>query len=94
MRPFFNLRLPAMLFLPVLLPVVASPSRAQTLVPTAAAHAAATAIATPAPRKTLTGKERLGEKWTDEQRINNCKVPADKRGTTPRPAACASVPAS
>jgi hypothetical protein len=37
----------------------------------------------------LTGKERLGEKWEDEQRIDNCKVPLDKRGTKPRPDSCA-----
>ena len=40
-----------------------------------------------APR-VLTGKERLGPKWTDEQRIDNCKVPVEKRGTKPRPSAC------
>ena len=45
----------------------------------------------PAPT-TLTGKERLGEKWKDEQRIDNCKVPADKRGTRPRPSTCPHVP--
>ncbi len=45
------------------------------------------AIAGEAPA-TLTGKERLGRKWTDEQRIDNCNVPIDKRGTKPRPAAC------
>jgi hypothetical protein len=38
--------------------------------------------------KTLTGKERLGEKWKDEQRIDNCKVPPDKRGARPRPDTC------
>ena len=36
----------------------------------------------------LTGKERLGEKWKDEQRIDNCKVPPDKRGARPRPDTC------
>jgi hypothetical protein len=36
-------------------------------------------------KATLTGKERLGEKWTDEQRLDNCNVPAGKRGTRPRP---------
>jgi hypothetical protein len=41
----------------------------------------------PTPR---TGKERLGEKWKDEQRIDNCNVPVDKRGTKPRPEACPS----
>ena len=42
----------------------------------------------------LTGKERLGPKWTDEQRIDNCKVPVDKRGTKPRPSGCAKTPSS
>src|SRR5262245_66496206 len=32
----------------------------------------------------LTGKERLGRKWMDEQRIDNCKVPIDKRGAKAR----------
>jgi hypothetical protein len=41
---------------------------------------------------TLTGKERLGPKWTDEQRIDNCKVPVDKRGTKARSSACPHVP--
>ena len=39
----------------------------------------------------LTGKERLGKKWMDEQRIENCKVPIDKRGTKPRPSICHHV---
>jgi hypothetical protein len=43
---------------------------------------------------TLTGKERLGPKWTDEQRIDNCNVPIDKRGSKPRPVACPHDPAS
>ena len=34
--------------------------------------------------RVLTGKERLGRKWMDDQRIDNCKVPIDKRGTKPR----------
>jgi len=41
--------------------------------------------------KVLTGKERLGPKWTDEQRIDNCNVPVEKRGTKPRPSACAQA---
>jgi hypothetical protein len=28
----------------------------------------------------------------DEQRIDNCKVPIDKRGTKPRPSTCHHVP--
>lgn len=43
---------------------------------------------------TLTGKERLGRKWTDEQRIDNCNVPLDKRGAKPRPTACSHTPSS
>jgi hypothetical protein len=27
----------------------------------------------------------------DEQRIDNCNVPVDKRGTKPRPSTCAHV---
>jgi hypothetical protein len=46
------------------------------------------------PRSGLTGKERLGPKWTDEQRIDNCHVPFDKRGSKPRPDRCPTNPAS
>lgn len=42
----------------------------------------------------LTGKERLGPKWTDEQRIDNCNVPLDRRGTRPRPDACENIPSN
>jgi hypothetical protein len=38
-----------------------------------------------------TGKERLGRKWMDEQRLDNCNVPPDKRGSKPRPDACPSA---
>jgi hypothetical protein len=41
---------------------------------------------------TLTGKERLGRKWMDEQRIDNCNVPVDKRGSKPRPSGCPHTP--
>jgi hypothetical protein len=61
-----------------------------------AAHAGAQdAAGQPAPRpasQTLTGKERLGRKWMDEQRIDNCNVPVDKRGSKPRPSVCPHVP--
>ena len=39
-------------------------------------------------RAQLTGKERLGEKWKDEQRVDNCKVPPDKQGPKARPDGC------
>jgi hypothetical protein len=32
-----------------------------------------------------TSKERLSNKAADEQRVDNCGVPVDQRGTTPRP---------
>jgi ribosomal protein L27 len=38
-----------------------------------------------------TAKERLGRKYADEQRVNNCKVPVEKRGSKPRPYQCHSV---
>ena len=37
---------------------------------------------------TRTAKERLGVKASDEQRIDNCKVPLDRRGSKPRPDEC------
>ena len=46
----------------------------------------------PSPPVVRTAKERLGGKWMDEQRIDNCKVPIDKSGTKPRPDACTNVP--
>jgi hypothetical protein len=45
-------------------------------------------------RPVLTGKEKLGPKWSDEQRIDNCHVPIDKRGTKARPSACQNAPSS
>jgi hypothetical protein len=37
---------------------------------------------------TRTGKERLGGKASDEQRVDNCKVPIDLRGPKPRSDQC------
>jgi hypothetical protein len=42
--------------------------------------------------KTL--KERLSDKASDEQRVDNCRVPPDKRGRTPRPDCPDEVPAT
>ena len=39
----------------------------------------------------VTAKERLSEKWNDEQRVDNCKVPVEKRGVKPRPDGCEQV---
>lgn len=38
-----------------------------------------------------TAKERLGKKSADKQRVNNCKVPIEKRGPKPRPDQCHKV---
>jgi hypothetical protein len=43
----------------------------------------------PAQAKVKTGKERLGEKASDEQRVDDCKVPPERRSRT-RPANCPS----
>jgi hypothetical protein len=51
------------------------------------AQESATRLPPSAPRQ-LTGKERLAEKWMDEQRTDNCKVPMDRRGSKPRPDGC------
>jgi hypothetical protein len=37
---------------------------------------------------TRTGKERLGGKASDEQRVDNCKVPQELRGPKPRADDC------
>jgi len=37
---------------------------------------------------TRTAKERLGGKASDQQRVDNCKVPLDRRGPKPRPDEC------
>jgi hypothetical protein len=59
-----------------------------------ASRVSTSAASTETPRATLTGKERLGRKWTDEQRIDNCHVPVDKRGIKPRSSACPGDPSS
>jgi hypothetical protein len=44
------------------------------------------------PARTI--KERLGNKASDEQRVNNCKVPLELRGPTPRPDGCRAASAT
>ncbi len=36
-----------------------------------------------------TGKERLGDKASDNQRVDDCRVPPEKRGRVQRPTECA-----
>jgi hypothetical protein len=75
------------LFTPVIILCFAGPAGAQNRAPVAAPASTQNAPAT------LTGKERLGRKWMDEQRIDNCNVPIDKRGTKPRSISCHHIPA-
>ena len=51
-----------------------------------------TETAVPANGSSRTGKERMGRKWMDEQRIDNCNVPVAKRGSKPRPGNCPHSP--
>ena len=76
-------------FVAVLLIGVAPAASAQDIQP---GKVKPSAVTLPANGISLTGKERLGRKWMDEQRIDNCKVPLNKRGTKPRPSACPHVP--
>ncbi len=49
---------------------------------------AQTAAEAPASTDVETLKERLSDKASDEQRVDNCKVPLDRRGTKARPEGC------
>ncbi len=40
------------------------------------------------PAAARTGKERLSDKASDEQRVNDCKVPPERRGRSTRPPEC------
>jgi hypothetical protein len=64
---------------------IAAGAFAQTPAPIPAPEPQAGAISGGPAKATRTGKERLGNKWADEQRIDNCNVPLDKRGQKPRP---------
>jgi hypothetical protein len=51
-----------------------------------AEEASAPVAASAAEPRTL--KERLGDKASDEQRVDNCHVPPERRGTKVRPDTC------
>jgi hypothetical protein len=53
-----------------------------------AANAAAAAAADVAASEPKTLKERLGDKASDDQRVDNCKVPVAERGSKLRPDDC------
>ena len=62
---------------------------ALTLLVVAQLSAAAPPAATPTPRDAApeaeTLKERLSDKASDEQRVDNCRVAPERRGDRPRP---------
>jgi hypothetical protein len=66
--------------------LLATPLGADEPSSTAAPAAQPPSESPPTPVKT--GKERLSSKASDEQRVDNCKVPPELRGTTVRPDAC------
>jgi hypothetical protein len=67
------------------------PASAQDRAPASDPRTPNAAIQPSSPPEVLAGKERLGKKWMDEQRIDNCMVPIDKQGTKPRPSTCPHV---
>ena len=70
-----------------------TPTLAEEQTPSTDAGTPRAGMASPSSQpKVLTGKERLGKKWMDEQRLDNCKVPIEKRGSKPRPDTCANNP--
>ena len=53
------------------------------------AHAQSTRAVATSMAPAATGKERLGDKASDNQRVNDCRVPPEKRGPIKRPTECA-----
>jgi hypothetical protein len=44
-----------------------------------------TGMCSPAAAESKTSKERLSDKASDDQRVDNCRVPAERRGSVSRP---------
>jgi hypothetical protein len=53
------------------------------------AHAQSNNLIAASMAPAATGKERLGDKASDNQRVNDCRVPPEKRGPIKRPTECA-----
>jgi len=51
-------------------------------------------VPSPSPNRTESLKERLSDKSSDKQRVDNCKVPHNRRGSRPRPQGCSRVGAT
>jgi hypothetical protein len=65
-----------------LAPLSLSPASAADTAPTPPRAETPARAATP---EVETLKERLSDKASDEQRVDNCRVAAERRGATPRP---------
>lgn len=63
------------------------------LFPTLSALAAGP-LGTATAAEVKTGKERLSDKASDDQRVDNCGVPLDRRGSVPRPDCAAEAAAA
>lgn len=61
------------------------PFRACAILLMSFAVVAAAASGTFASESVATGKERLSDKASDNQRTDNCRVPPERRGGKPRP---------
>jgi hypothetical protein len=66
------------------LPALAADAGTRAALPSAAAASAG--------HQQQTLKERLGDKASDEQRVDNCKVPPERRGSKIRPDSCDHAP--
>jgi hypothetical protein len=65
-----------------LAPLSLSPASAADIATTPSRAETPARAATP---EVETLKERLSDKASDEQRVDNCRVAAERRGATPRP---------
>jgi hypothetical protein len=66
--------------------LIAASVGAEEPTPIVAPATPTSSVQVPAPVKT--GKERLSSKASDDQRVDNCKVPQDLRGATVRSDTC------
>ena len=76
----------------IVIPVDAAAQAVSPALPTTRLVVASDAFTQAKAPALLTLKERLGAKWKDEQRVDNCKVPLEKRGSKPRSDSCAHIP--
>jgi hypothetical protein len=81
--PFMAARLP--IAASTFLILIAACACAQTQAPSPSPEQQSSGAASKPAEATRTGKERLGPKWSDEQRADDCHVPPQKRVDSTRP---------